>query len=131
MWVNTRLVFFQRTGLQRYTQQLGLSVFLLLFFCETPVRAGEPTPEIAVFVSAGCPHCEAARAFLLIKPFRLCKEKECSMLDDPTRLQLARLASTGSQEYSPGSLGCCGSGKRRSEQNERWPHDIDCSKSSG
>ncbi|MBI3808357.1 MAG: NrdH-redoxin [Nitrospirae bacterium] len=39
-------------------------MFLLLFFFGTPVPAGEPTPEIEVFVRAGCPHCEAAKAFL-------------------------------------------------------------------
>jgi hypothetical protein len=43
-------VFFQRTGLQRLTRQLGLSIFLLLFFCGTKVQAGEPTPEIDDFL---------------------------------------------------------------------------------
>jgi glutaredoxin len=57
-------VFFQRTGLQRLSQQLGASIFLLLFFFGTPVQAGEPAPEIEVFVRAGCPHCENAKAFL-------------------------------------------------------------------
>jgi len=57
-------VFFQRTGLKGFTQQLGTSIFLLLFFFGTHVQAGEPTPEIEVFVRAGCPHCEAAKAFL-------------------------------------------------------------------
>jgi glutaredoxin len=57
-------VFFQRTGLQRLTRQLGASIFLLLFFLGTPVQAGEPAPEIEVFVRAGCPHCETAKAFL-------------------------------------------------------------------
>jgi glutaredoxin len=57
-------VFFQRTGLQGFTRQLGASIFLLLFFFGTPVQAGEPAPDIEVFVRAGCPHCEAAKAFL-------------------------------------------------------------------
>jgi len=57
-------VFFQRTGLKGFTRQLGASIFLLLFFFGTHVQAGEPTPEIEVFVRAGCPHCEAAKAFL-------------------------------------------------------------------
>ena len=57
-------MFFQRTGLKGFTQQLGTSIFLLLFFFGTHVQAGEPTPEIEVFVRAGCPHCEAAKAFL-------------------------------------------------------------------
>jgi glutaredoxin len=57
-------VFIQRTGLQGFTRQLGASIFLLLFFFGTPVQAGEPAPEIEVFVRAGCPHCETAKAFL-------------------------------------------------------------------
>ena len=54
-----------------------------------------------------CPHCEATRAFLLMKPdwlrqpFNPCRGKECAMLEGSTRLQLARLASTGSRKYSP------------------------------
>jgi glutaredoxin len=57
-------VFFQRTGLQRLSQQLGASIFLLLFFFGTPVQAGEPAPEMEAFVRAGCPHCETAKVFL-------------------------------------------------------------------
>jgi glutaredoxin len=57
-------VFFQHTGLQRLTRQLSAVFLLLLFFCGTHVEAGQPTPEIEVFVRAGCPHCEAAKAFL-------------------------------------------------------------------
>ena len=57
-------MFFQRTGLQRLTRQLGASIFLLLLFCGTNIQAKEPTPEIEVFVRAGCPHCETAKAFL-------------------------------------------------------------------
>lgn len=36
----------------------------------------------------------------LRSPFHPCRGKECTMLEDSTRLQLARLASTGSREYS-------------------------------
>jgi glutaredoxin len=57
-------VFFQHTGLQRLTRQLSAVFFLLLFFYGTNIQAGEPNPEIEVFVRAGCPHCEAAKAFL-------------------------------------------------------------------
>jgi glutaredoxin len=57
-------VLFQRTGLQKLTRRLGASIFLLLFFWGTNIQAGEPTPEIEVFVRAGCPHCETAKAFL-------------------------------------------------------------------
>jgi glutaredoxin len=57
-------VFCQLTGFKGFTRQLGASIFLLLFFFGTPVQAGEPAPEIDVFVRAGCPHCEAAKAFL-------------------------------------------------------------------
>ncbi len=57
-------MFVQLTGFKGFTRQLGASIFLLLFFFGTPVQAGEPAPEIEVFVRAGCPHCEAAKAFL-------------------------------------------------------------------
>lgn len=57
-------MFCQLTGFKGFTRQLGASIFLLLFFFGTPVQAGEPAPEIDVFVRAGCPHCEAAKAFL-------------------------------------------------------------------
>jgi glutaredoxin len=57
-------VLFQRTGLQKLTRRLGASIFLLLFFWGTNIQTGEPTPEIEVFVRAGCPHCETAKAFL-------------------------------------------------------------------
>jgi glutaredoxin len=37
---------------------------LLVGFSGTAALAGEPAPDIEVFVRSGCPHCEAAKAFL-------------------------------------------------------------------
>ena len=89
-------MFFQRTGLKGFTQQLGTSIFLLLFFFGTHVQAGEPTPEIEVFVRAGCPHCEAAKAFLK----ELQRERPAVRIavydvaeDSAARQQLATLAA--------------------------------------
>ncbi|MBL8070784.1 MAG: NrdH-redoxin, partial [Nitrospira sp.] len=40
-------------------------VCLWLLGSEVSVHASEPTADVEVFVRAGCPHCEAAKAFLL------------------------------------------------------------------
>ena len=40
-------------------------VCLWLLGSEVSVYASEPTADLEVFVRAGCPHCEAAKAFLL------------------------------------------------------------------
>ncbi len=39
-------------------------LFVLLILCAPNVPAAETTPDIEVFVHAGCPHCEAAKTFL-------------------------------------------------------------------
>jgi glutaredoxin len=39
-------------------------LFVLLVLCGTNIQAAETTPDIEVFVRAGCPHCEAAKIFL-------------------------------------------------------------------
>lgn len=39
-------------------------VCLWLLGSEVSVHASEPTADVEVFVRAGCPHCEAAKAFL-------------------------------------------------------------------
>ena len=117
--------FFQRTGLQKPTRQLGLSIFLLLFFCGTHVRAAEPTPEIAVFISAGVSHCEVARAFLLMKP-RLAEVTVPSLQgrsapcwtihNDYSSPDLPQQETEGILQRT---LGCCRSRKERNERNER------------
>jgi glutaredoxin len=54
----------QPTGLQGFIRGL-LASFLSLVLCSgTQVHAGEPAPDLEVFVRAGCPHCEAAKIFL-------------------------------------------------------------------
>ncbi|MDH5739502.1 MAG: glutaredoxin family protein [Nitrospira sp.] len=39
-------------------------LFVLLILCAPNAPAAETTPDIEVFVRAGCPHCEAAKTFL-------------------------------------------------------------------
>ena len=41
-----------------------LSLFTFLLLHASGVIAGEPAPDLEVFVRAGCPHCEAAEHFL-------------------------------------------------------------------
>ena len=45
-------------------RRLTSYLFVLLILCATNVQAAETTPDIDVFVRAGCPHCEAAKIFL-------------------------------------------------------------------
>lgn len=52
------------TGLRKLARQLCASLVLLLFFSPASASAEPPAPDIEVFVRAGCPHCEAAKAFL-------------------------------------------------------------------
>jgi len=96
------VVFFQRTGLQGLTRRLGVSIFLLLFFCGTNIQAGEPTPEIEVFVRAGCPHCEAAKAFLkeIQRERPVVRIAIYDIAEDSTTRQ--RLATLAEGEQQPG-----------------------------
>jgi glutaredoxin len=82
--------------LQGRTRQLVASIFLLLFFCVTDLQAGEPNPDIEVFVRADCPHCEAAKVFLK----ELERERPAVRIaiydvaeDSAARLRLATLAA--------------------------------------
>ncbi len=58
-------MFFQRTTGERCSLGLILYLFILLVLSGTPLQAASTTtPDIDVFVRAGCPHCEAAKIFL-------------------------------------------------------------------
>ena len=55
--------FQQATG-NKSIPRLTSWLFVLLILCAPNVPATETTPDIEVFVRAGCPHCEAAKIFL-------------------------------------------------------------------
>jgi glutaredoxin len=57
-------VFFQHTTGERCSLGPILYLFLLLVLGGTTLQAADSTPDIEVFVRAGCPHCEAAKIFL-------------------------------------------------------------------
>lgn len=58
-------MFFQRTTGERCSLGLILYLFILLVLSGTTLQAASTTtPDIDVFVRAGCPHCEAAKIFL-------------------------------------------------------------------
>lgn len=57
-------MFFPATGLQGFIRRLSAYVLLLALCSGATFYAGEPPPDIEVFVRAGCPHCEAAKIFL-------------------------------------------------------------------
>ncbi len=57
-------MFFQRTTGERCSLGLIPYLFVLLVLSGTPLQAADRTPDIDVFVRAGCPHCEAAKVLL-------------------------------------------------------------------
>jgi len=57
-------VFFQHTTGERCSLGPILYLFILLVLSGTTLQAAGTTPDIEVFVRAGCPHCEAAKIFL-------------------------------------------------------------------
>jgi glutaredoxin len=48
----------------RFIRAVGICLVLLVAGNGARVQAGEPAPDLEVFVRAGCPHCEAAKVFL-------------------------------------------------------------------
>lgn len=48
----------------RFLRTIGICLVLLSLWSGARVQAGEPVPDLEVFVRAGCPHCEAAKIFL-------------------------------------------------------------------
>lgn len=57
-------MFFQHTTGERCSLGPILYLFILLVLSGTTLQAAGTTPDIEVFVRAGCPHCEAAKIFL-------------------------------------------------------------------
>ncbi len=54
----------QPTDRRRCRLAFVLQLLFLLQAVTGAAHAGEPGPDLEVFVRAGCPHCEAARAFI-------------------------------------------------------------------
>jgi len=57
-------VFHPHQGIWEFARTIGLCLVLFVLGSEAWVQAGEPVPDLEVFVRAGCPHCEAAKIFL-------------------------------------------------------------------
>lgn len=57
-------MFFQHATGERCSLGPILYLFILLVLSGTTLQAADSTPDIDVFVRAGCPHCEAAKIFL-------------------------------------------------------------------
>lgn len=51
-------------GIWGFVRTIGICLVLLVLGSGARVQAGEPVPDLEVFVRAGCPHCEAAEIFL-------------------------------------------------------------------
>lgn len=47
-----------------FVRTIGICLVLLMLGSGALIQAGEPVPDLEVFVRAGCPHCEAAKVFL-------------------------------------------------------------------
>jgi glutaredoxin len=47
-----------------FARTIGICLVLLALGTGTLVQAGDPIQDLEVFVRAGCPHCETAKAFL-------------------------------------------------------------------
>lgn len=47
-----------------FVRTIGICLILLALGSGALVQAGEPVPDLEIFVRAGCPHCEAAKIFL-------------------------------------------------------------------
>jgi glutaredoxin len=57
-------VFHPHQGIWEFARTIGLCLVLFVLGSEAWVQAGEPVPDLEIFVRAGCPHCEAAKEFL-------------------------------------------------------------------
>jgi len=57
-------VFHPHQSIWEFARTIGLCLVLFVLGSEAWVQAGEPVPDLEVFVRAGCPHCEAAKEFL-------------------------------------------------------------------
>lgn len=57
-------MFRQHQATWRLVRTIGICLILLTPGSGAGIQAGEPVPDLEVFVRAGCPHCEAAKIFL-------------------------------------------------------------------
>lgn len=57
-------MFRPHQGIWGFVRTIGICLVLLVLGSGARVQAGEPVPDLEVFVRAGCPHCEAAEIFL-------------------------------------------------------------------
>jgi len=57
-------VFHPHHSIWEFARTIGLCLVLFVLGSAARVQAGEPVPDLEVFVRAGCPHCEAAKIFL-------------------------------------------------------------------
>ena len=57
-------MFRQHQAIWRFVRTIGICLVLLVLGSGVRVQAGEPVPDLEVFVRTGCPHCEAAKIFL-------------------------------------------------------------------
>ena len=57
-------MFHSHYNVWRFVRTIGICLVLLIVGSGAWVQAGEPVPDLEVFVRAGCPHCEAAKVFL-------------------------------------------------------------------
>jgi len=57
-------VFLPHQHVSRFVRTIGICLVLLIVGSGARIQAGEPVPDLEVFVRAGCPHCEAAKVFL-------------------------------------------------------------------
>ena len=57
-------MFHPHQSIWEFARTIGLCLVLFVLGNEARVQAGEPVPDLEVFVRAGCPHCEAAKIFL-------------------------------------------------------------------
>ena len=57
-------MFHPHQGIGGFVCTIGICLVLLVPGSGALGQAGEPVPDLEVFVRAGCPHCEAAKVFL-------------------------------------------------------------------
>ena len=57
-------MFHAQYNVWRFVRTIGICLVLLIVGSGAWVQAGEPVPDLEVFVRAGCPHCEAAKVFI-------------------------------------------------------------------
>jgi glutaredoxin len=57
-------MFRPHQGIWTFVGTICICLVLFMLGSGVLVQAGEPAPDLEVFVRAGCPHCEAAKVFL-------------------------------------------------------------------